>query len=61
MKSSEELSAALQNLVDEVQEWVDAVSKDSSWDGWDHCYKNLKWKSLPKYKELLKGELEKIK
>jgi hypothetical protein len=34
-----ELEAALGWMIDGVQEWCDAVGRDSSWDGWDHHYK----------------------
>lgn len=44
---------ALANLIDDVQEWCDAVSRDTSWDSWDHCYKGLAYGNLDGYRAAL--------
>ncbi|MFA7308382.1 MAG: hypothetical protein WC026_17125 [Hyphomicrobium sp.] len=42
-----ELREALTTMRDAVQQWCDAVDRDSSWDGWDHHFKAVKWELLP--------------
>ncbi len=39
------LSAALESLLRACEGWCDAVERDSSWDGWDHHYKAMKYGS----------------
>jgi hypothetical protein len=48
-----EIVEALTNLIDDVQQWCDAVAKDSSWDGWDHHYKGLAYDGLAAYRRAL--------
>lgn len=53
-EKQDELLKAFTQLVNEVQAWCDAVDNDASWDGWDSHFKDIKWESLPKYRNLLK-------
>lgn len=34
-------------LREAAQAWCDAVERDSSWDGWDHHYRAMKYRILP--------------
>lgn len=45
------------NLIHDVQEWCDAVERDSSWDGWDDHYKGLSYGNLEKYRADLTAAL----
>lgn len=47
MQSDPEAREALARLIEAVEDWVHAVGEDSSWDGWDHHYKRVKWSLLP--------------
>jgi len=44
------------DLICDVQQWCDAVERDSSWDSWDHHYKSLKWTGLPHYRKQLPSD-----
>ena len=46
---------ALESIIRDLQEWVDAVEQDSSWDGWDQHYKAAA-SNLPHYRAALSGE-----
>jgi len=48
-----DLVATLRNLIDDVQEWCNAVAQDSSWDGWDDHYKSLANGNLSAYRAVL--------
>lgn len=48
------LKELLKDIIRDVEEWCDAVSEDSSWDGWDSHYKTMKYKSLSYFKEQIK-------
>ena len=37
---------SLMKISDCSREWCEAVSRDSSWDSWDHYYKEMKYKLL---------------
>ena len=41
-------------LVETAQEWCDAVDRGTSWDYWDHHFKDMKYKVLPAAIEALK-------
>ena len=43
----EEARDMTKRLIGLSQEWCDAVNHDSSWDGWDHHYKAMRYKLLP--------------
>lgn len=42
-----ELEKALNAVAGTAEEWCQAVERDSSWDSWDHHYKNMKYEILP--------------
>ena len=48
---------ALEALINDVQEWVDAVGRGTSWDYWDHHYKHLAYGGLDKYRAALESAL----
>lgn len=41
------LREALETAVSAMEQWVDAVDYDASWDGWDHHYKAVASSTLP--------------
>lgn len=47
------IESTLRWLIDDVQEWCDAVGRNSSWDGWDHHYKALAYGNLEKARSAL--------
>ena len=49
----------LLSLVEEVELWCEAVGRDSSWDGWDHHYKAIKWETLPAIRARIEAALNK--
>ncbi len=48
-----ELEASLTNIRDAAKQWCDAVDRESSWDGWDHHFKAMKWELLPQIDSVL--------
>jgi len=50
----EEVVRAFASLIDDVQEWCDAIRDNgSSWDDWDHHYKALAYGNLDAYRDAL--------
>jgi hypothetical protein len=52
------LRSTLAALIDKVQEWVDAVDLDTSWDGWDHHFKEMKYTVLPNARAFVASHYE---
>jgi len=50
---------ALASIINDAEMWCDAVDKNSSWDGWDHYFKSMKWKGIPAYRTVL-SKIEKL-
>lgn len=50
------VTEALSNLITDVQKWVDAVRRDSSWESWDHHYKGLAYGKLDSYRLALQQD-----
>ena len=45
----------LRAVIDEAQEWCDAVDRGTSWDYWDHHFKAMKYKLLPAARQALEA------
>lgn len=55
MVENEKLRTELGVIIDRAQEWCDAVDRGSSWDYWDHHFKEMKYNILPKARAAIKG------
>lgn len=40
------LKTQLKEITEVAQKWVEAVDRDTSWDSWDHYYKQMKYEIL---------------
>lgn len=53
LKEKEALHGTLEWVLNDVQEWCDAVAKDSSWDGWDYHYKSFAYGGIAEARQAL--------
>ena len=54
------VKAAFTDLINDVQEWADAVQRGTSWDCWDHHFRALAYGGLDKYREVALASAEPV-